>query len=163
VLIYLHNSWFKKIVYHTNHISVERALLGRENVQQTVRLVLMNAFKHSDHELTELMHSLFADCPSLFEALLPRSEQESLKQNDEADSMMRLPEDALHKRPAAIGRIQPKYCKEVLKLPMYDRQMSDQFKSGLRKAYADDYRLPNIYHFGHTAIQWCKKLAFTDP
>jgi len=51
--------WFKKIVYHTNHSNVERSLLNRENVQQTVRLLLAHAFQHSDPELTSLFTELY--------------------------------------------------------------------------------------------------------
>ncbi|KAN0085068.1 hypothetical protein V8E54_001535, partial [Elaphomyces granulatus] len=51
--------WFKKIVYHTNHSNVERSLLNRENVQQTVRLLLAHACQHSDPELTSLFTELY--------------------------------------------------------------------------------------------------------
>jgi hypothetical protein len=67
-----------------------------------------------------------------------------------------------HLRPAAIGCIQTKYSQEQLNLPTRGALMSDEFKSMLRRAYQDDYKMPNIMHFGTAAIQWCKKLSFTD-
>jgi hypothetical protein len=38
----------------------------------------MNAFKDNEPELTMLVQELYQQCPTLFETLLPRSEQESL-------------------------------------------------------------------------------------
>ena len=45
-------------MYFTNHQNVEKALLGRENLQQTVRLILNNAFTQQEPELTKLFQGM---------------------------------------------------------------------------------------------------------
>jgi hypothetical protein len=50
--------WFKLIVYITNHSNIEKTMLAKENLRQTVRLLLLNAFYHSDPELTESFANL---------------------------------------------------------------------------------------------------------
>lgn len=48
----------------------------RENLQQTVRFILANAFVVSDPALTKLFHDIFAAAPTLFDTIIPRSEQQ---------------------------------------------------------------------------------------
>ena len=120
-------------MYMTNHSNVERALLTKENVQLTVRLLLMNAFEHSDPELTKLFLELYSECPSLFKMWLPRSEVESLVPDDE-EVLIR--GDETHLRPIAIGCIQPQYVRGVLKLPCREKDMDAAFETDLRIAYS---------------------------
>ena len=65
-------------MYFTNHQNVEKALLARENLQQTVRLILSNAFADRDPGLTKLLQRMHLKIPSLFESLLPKSELETV-------------------------------------------------------------------------------------
>jgi hypothetical protein len=140
-------------------------MLLQENVQQTVRLALLNAFKETDSGLTEMLLDLNRRCPTLFDSLLPKSEQESLleKEDDENDDIV-IQGDDNHKRPSAIGCLQAKYCREELGLPTRssDLALPPWFGRLLREAYGRDYNMPNIVHFGKAAIQWCKKFSFFD-
>ena len=125
--------FFKLIVSLISHSNVEKIMLGRENVRFIVRMLLMNAFSNPEPQLTQMIQQLYRDIPSLFESLIPQSEQESLittatdkvDEGDEAD----LDEGALlstndpaaqinHIRPTVIGCLQPKHCKKVLHLPV---------------------------------------------
>lgn len=161
--------WYKKIIYDTNHRNVERALLQRENVQQTVRLILANAFRRTDRELTELFYELYTECPSIFDPVLPLSERLGLEAvltedyyTGDDESELRLDSDDTHIHPAALGRIAPGYAGDVMKLPLRSRGMSDSFRRLLRASYHTDYSMPNIFEFGKVAIQWSKKFAFDD-
>ncbi|KAN0083487.1 hypothetical protein V8E54_002575 [Elaphomyces granulatus] len=75
--------------------------------------------------------------------MLPRSEIEDYIAEDDEESQMALTDDGGHICPAAIGCIQAKHAKEVLNLP-------------------NSYDMVNVIEFGKVAIQWSKKLAFTD-
>ena len=137
-------------------------MLQRENLQQTIRLVLLGAFGREEPEITALVRGLSVSCPSLFEVILPRSEQELLV--EDVDDMIDIVEDAAHKRPKAIGCLQPSYVRDTLQLPTRcSINMPMDFRIALRRAYEQDYTMPNIIHFGTAAIHWCKKISFFDP
>lgn len=160
-------SWYKKIIYHTNHSNVELALLNRKNVQQTVRLLLAKAFEHSNPDLTLVFNELYRECPSLFEQVLPRSEVADyvnlLEEGFDDDELkLKLPEDSTQYRPAAITCIQPKYAKDTLQLPTRPSQMSDNFRKLYTKAFKDDYGMTDIVEFGKAVVRWSKKVAFDD-
>lgn len=135
-------------------------MLKQENLQQTVCLILLKAFADSEPALTALFQRLYRDCPSLFDFILPQLKKKMLMKNDE--SQLSILEDTNHIRLAAIGCLQPKYCCEILELPTRSSAMSAGFRGALWKAYNEDYQMPNIHHFSHTAIKWCRKLSFTD-
>jgi len=123
-------------------------------------------FSRQTAEITALVRELNENCPTLFETLLTRSEQEnfSVALIDEADSQVMIASDANRLRPAAIGRLQATYCRDFLGLPTRaTAALPDAFRSALRIAYEKDYGIPNLRHFGKGAIQWCKKVAFHDP
>lgn len=50
--------YFKKIIHQTNHVQVEKALLMRQNLLQTIRLILSDGFSESDPILTRLFAGL---------------------------------------------------------------------------------------------------------
>jgi hypothetical protein len=62
-----------------NQHGVERELLLRENTRQTARFVLENAFAHIEPEITQLIQGIYRSYPSIFQAILPRSEQVDLE------------------------------------------------------------------------------------
>lgn len=159
--------WFKLIVYLTNHSKVEKTMLGKENLQQTIRLLLLNAFQHTDPELTESFAGLRDKCPALFASILPCAEQEQLAINaavpvEEDEEECGLLSDDAHLRATAINRIQARYARVTLKLPLRSAHMTTKFRQQLRHAYIVEYGLPHIYEFGTSAIRWCKKLSFYD-
>ena len=57
---------FKKAVYYTNHRKVELALLLRENLNITIRLLLLDAFAIANPRLTQFFKDLHEQCPGLF-------------------------------------------------------------------------------------------------
>ena len=140
-------------------------MLAKENLQQTVRLILLNAFKMTDPELTAFFKDMKPLCPNFFSTLLPRSEQEALAikaEQDEDESELFLQSDQTHIRPSTIGRIKPSYAEEKLGLPLRPAQMQPAFRQQLREAYKNDYQKPNIFEFGTSVLQWCRKLSFLD-
>jgi len=156
--------YFKDVVYNTNHRGVEFALLMKENFRQTVRLVLANSFRSEENAaITRILQELNKNCPSLFASILPRSEQTAYKPDgDDDEDEMDIQPDNLHLRPLAIGSIPAKYCKETLNVPTRSSKLSDEFKSALAKAYAEDYHRPNIVGFSKKVLLWSKKFSFTD-
>jgi hypothetical protein len=62
---------YKKEIYYTNYQHPERDLLNRENLQQTVRLLLLDAFTQSDPRLTTQIKHLHDVCPDILDSLLP--------------------------------------------------------------------------------------------
>ncbi|OXV08563.1 hypothetical protein Egran_03674, partial [Elaphomyces granulatus] len=157
---------FKKVIYTTNHQHPERDLLHKENIRQTLRLILTNSFSH-EPTITRVVKEIFAVCPLLFSTLLPRSEQMDLagsliSQNDDDDDEYVQP-DSRHSQPTATGCIKAKYCKEVLALPTRVSHLTAAFRNLLAKAYGEHYGMPNIIVFSHGVFQWCKKFSFFDP
>ena len=157
--------FFKKIVYDTNHRRVEKELLSKENMRQTLRLVLADAFD-DEPQLTTFMHELYAQCPSLFSAILPKSEQSNDahgENEDEDDDYTQVMPDAKHIQPTVLGCIQGKYCRDTLGLPTRNINMKAVFSKALTESYGRDYGMPHIISFSNSTFQWCKKVSFTDP
>lgn len=99
---------FKKWIYSTNYRNLEKDLLMKENLRQTLRLVLANGFKE-DEVATQLVKDIHKACPSLFATILPRSEQTSLEPiDDDNNELEGIVGDSGHISPSAIGCIQAK-------------------------------------------------------
>jgi len=98
---------FKKEMYYTNHVNVERILLTRENLQQICRLLLLNSFIISDSKLTQTMQSLCHDCSTLFDSLMSRSE----KKDDQDEAYLSIIDDQTHSKVTVIDRLQIYHCK----------------------------------------------------
>lgn len=154
--------WFKQIVYNTNYSNVEKHLLSRENMQQTIRLALLGAFQDTEPAITTQLSELYDYCPVLFESLLPKSEraEEDFEDND----TLRIKEDSSHSRAKASHRLQPKHCREVLNLPIRSSVLHkhDTLRRRLRNAYEEDYGMGNVVEFGKSSLTWCKKFSFDD-
>ena len=136
-------------------------MLLRENLKQTVRLLLLNVYASTESVLTALIHEIYDDCFFLFESLLSRFEQEELIE-DENESELWIVFIVNHKRSSTVDRLEFKYCREVLHLSIKAFTLSADFKTALRKAYSVNYMMSHIMHFNTSAIQWCKKLTFYD-
>lgn len=156
------HKWFKQIIYESNFSNVERHLLGRENMQQTLRLIILGSFEQSESVLTVQIRRLHAKCPALFESLLPKSERQEDETNDE--DFLHIQSDIIHSRPLGLHRLQPKYCHQVLDLPTRSPMLHqyNRLRNQLRLAYEKDYEMHSIYEFGTAPIMWCKKLSFHD-
>jgi hypothetical protein len=153
------------IIYFTNHRNPEKDLLSKENLRQTLRLILANAFTDSeaDRKITAVVQDIFARCPSLFSTILPRSELGSdttLEEDDEDERHVW--SDNAHQQVSVIGCKSARYCREQLLLPTRASQMESSFRVALRDAYGADYGMPNIAQFDVSTFQWCKKLSFFD-
>ncbi|KAL8798787.1 MAG: hypothetical protein Q9200_007697 [Gallowayella weberi] len=152
---------YKMQIYNTNYRDVERALLGSENLKQTIRLILQDAFAISEPVLTQLFKDLQAECPVLVNKLLPQSEKTHDILDD--DSYLFLKSDANHSQPAALGRLQAKLVRNELSLPIRSSAMDQAFQKMLRTSYEIDYGMSNVMHFGVASIPWSKKVNFNDP
>jgi hypothetical protein len=146
---------FKKRVYETNHRNVEKLLLGKINVQITIRFLLLDAFKDSDPELTAAMRDTFDDCPTLLDAALSRTDRVDLDDLREDDDQCDLGNSAgvSHKRPALIGRVARAELRHAIHpanedhpLPVRREDMQRAFRTLLREAYVADYGQPEIFH-----------------
>ncbi len=151
-------SKFKKKIYYTNHVNVERVLLTHENLQQTCWLLLLNAFKSSELELIQTMQSLNRDCSTLFDFLLSRSE----KSDNKNKAYLSIIDNKLHSKALIIDHIQAQHCRWVLDLSTWISKLSEKHKEDLRSAYKLNYQMHEIVHFDQKSISWCKKLSFTD-
>ncbi len=98
---------FKKKMYYTNHVNVERILLTQENLQQICRLLLLNSFIIFDSELMQTMQSLYHDYSTLFDSLMSRSE----KKDDQNEAYLSIIDDQTHSKVTVINRLQIYHCK----------------------------------------------------
>ena len=87
------------------------------------------------------------ECPSLFDALLPRSEQADFFKQVADDSLLMLLPSTDYLKPAVIGRISATHCRDQLNLPTRSSQLDFGFKTELRIAYERDYQIPAMYHW----------------
>ena len=137
----------------------------------TLRLLIMNGFKHSDPELTKFIQAIYKDNPLLFQNMMPNSEIESLAADDASkneaelendDEQSVLPEaDDVHLRPSAIGCIPVQHVRTILGFPLRQLQMEKDFTAAFSKSYSRDYNKPHVDHFGKVPLQWSKKVSFT--
>jgi hypothetical protein len=150
-------------VYNTNHTNIEKALLGRENMQQTVRILLNNGMQDTDAELSAVFQELQEQCPTLFDTLLPRSEQNVDRPVIDEEEVQFISSN-MHRRPTATGYIPSSFIRTTLKLPVRisDLDKNEHFSSLLTTAYMDSYKHKNVEEFGSKWLSWFKKVGFTD-
>ena len=128
----------------------------------------MDTWENDEPQVTAVVKTLYRKCPTLFDTLLSRSDQESLRssliKHDEEEDEIILQSDDMHKRVTATGRLSTKYCTEILHMPnrASDSLMTTHFKSQLRSAFAEDYGVSNVIYFGAYSFQWCRKISFTS-
>ena len=139
-------------------------MLRKENFRQTLRLTLLGAFSDTEPELTTTLQELYQQCPTLFATLLPRSELETRAELlDVEESYLAVTGDAEHLRPSAVGKLAPKYVRDILKLPTRASQtLPQEFRTGFRIAFDIDYGMPNERQYGKQAFSWCKRIGFDD-
>ena len=165
--------WFKKVVYQTNHINVEKLLLEHESLRQSVRLILLDTWLEDEPKVTGIIKDIYRLCPTLFDTMLSRIEQQDLRslfiqhEDEQSEATLRedgIQADTMHKHVTATGQLRINYCKDTLQVPTRasDPLMTPAFKSQLREAFTQDYNIPNIMYFGVSAFQWFKKIAFTS-
>ncbi|MCJ1360231.1 MAG: hypothetical protein MMC33_010234 [Icmadophila ericetorum] len=139
----------KDKVLQTNYRDVEKPLLMKESVQQTVRFLNLGAFSDTDPELTQMMGVLGKTCPALIAAYSPASESvfhfDDPQQDLGVDTVLdqiELAGDNKHFKPSSVAN-----C---------------HFASSLRWAFAREYQKPNIFSFGRLPLQWCRRLSYDD-
>lgn len=119
----------------------------------------MDAWKIEEPQITTLIKNLYRTCPSLFDTLLSKSDQDSLRsllvEHDNENDKIVLQPNTRHKNITATGRLRTKYCKEVLKVLLCasDPLTTTDFKSQLRNAFAQDYNMQNVMYFGPYGFQ----------
>ena len=149
--------YFKKIVYYINHSNIERIMLFRKNLRQTLRLFLLNGFAYFEPKISQLIKHIYQKCSSLFFVLLFRSKQLLFEQNDFDFRLSVVLKDNQHFRCNVIDRLNFKYCRKILKLSTRffenARLMSQSFKAAFQFVYRTDYSIFNVMHFETDAIQ----------
>lgn len=136
-------------------------MLQMQNLEHSCRLVLMGAWHGEESVATALIRAVNKSCPDLFNSMLPRSEQNLLR--DTYDDQVDIVSDAQYYKPATIGALTAEYCKNVLHVPTRaGKQLAIDFIRDLLQAFGNEYGQPGILEFGNKAIHWCKKVAFTD-
>lgn len=73
---------FKKQIFSTNYRNLEKDLLLKENLRQSLRFLLVGSF--DDKLTTTLIKDLYTQCLALFSTLLLRLEAISLTEAEEA-------------------------------------------------------------------------------
>ena len=135
--------YFKKMMYYINHSNIEKTMLLRENLDQTVRLLLQNDFAQVESEVTQLIKNVYNSCSSLFSTLLSRSKQMQLE--DDSKSRVTIVQDVNHLQFKIIDCLKSRYCRERLQLSTRSSKntavMSRSFKATLRAVYARDYQI----------------------
>ena len=152
---------FKKIIYQSNFQHPELFLLEREQLQQTIRLVLADAFNEDDFESHEIIRRVQETCPALFELLVPRSDLTlgGFEDEDEdADDEVGEDQSAVK----AIGRVTSEYVTFVWKLPTKatTESMPKAFRAAMREVYQQDFG-QNVTHF-RGQLHYFNKFAYTD-
>lgn len=140
----------------------------RQNLMQTIRLILGNAFLISHLTLTHLFSDIWRQCPTLFDTAIPRSEQqvftEELENKDDDEDELDLDVSSngnslrmvQHLRTKVIGRIKDRFVK-AQGLPTRSSQMDDIFYRNLQSAYGDQgYQIFKIIGFGNGGLRYCK-------
>ena len=128
----------------------------------------MDAYETSEPIITGILKTLYRKCPLLFDSLVTKSEQRSLSpamdEGESDDESALLQSGASYGNVNVIGRLWHKYCVDVLRVPIRPSHelMTQGFKSMLRAALKKDFGMPNIMHFGNSALQWYKKISFTS-
>ncbi|KAK4118237.1 hypothetical protein N657DRAFT_404638 [Parathielavia appendiculata] len=145
------------------------------NFQETMRLLLQNAFQYDDPELTSEMIALYQQCPALFNKVLSRTdrnEMDTLLENEDHEMEVDQSADRNHLKPSAINRIPIKSVvathsvNDGNRIPTCsgDLNTTSTWRCHLRLAYQYDYGKPAQYPspFENRPIQWSRKFGFTD-
>ncbi|KAI0550498.1 hypothetical protein F4679DRAFT_204194 [Xylaria curta] len=160
----MNNRQWKTVVTHTNHRSPEKALFEYENLVQTIRLTLIDGFKHDEPEITAILQDLSKTVPTIFAGLLPQDTDVSKEDAEDLDDptiSMKIVSDENHHGPSVLVRIKDKHCKEVLGLPVREAELSVAFRAKLRDAYRTDYD-KNIIAASGSRFKWWKKVSFAN-
>ena len=155
-------SQLKLWIQSSNFRHVEKFLLHRENITQTLRLALGDGFLNSDPDLTVTLKRLYQGCPSVFESVLPVADRYTHEEKEEGRT--EIIGDKNHKDPIAALFLQPIYVRTTLKLPQSAADLKDTetpFNTALRNSYRDDYG-SDIATLGKHVLKWCKRLSFID-
>lgn len=147
----------------TNHRGVEKALILRENKQQTIRTLLGQAYINTEPALTEMMIRMHKSCPELFKCILLRSEH-YFNEPDEDEMYVSLLNTPNHENPRAFACISRWYAQHKLDLPLWPAKLlrDNSFLLQLREAYIQDYKVRSFVEWGRSPLQWCTKFSFTN-
>ncbi|ROW07924.1 hypothetical protein VMCG_03429 [Cytospora schulzeri] len=167
---------FKTLVYGTNYTNIEKVMLMKVNVQETIRFVLRNAFQHSDPDLTVKLTDLYQKCPDLFDQVLARADRSAIKDDlglddfvvdvtDSADEQHRYP-TAINAIPTTEYRATRHQINAGQQLPSFpsDPYAEPEFRHHVRLAFEKDYGKPPQHPstFLRQRIQWSRKFGFTS-
>jgi hypothetical protein len=153
---------YKNFITNTNHQNPEKDLLDFEVLMQTVRLVGIDAFKHDDPEITDMIQRLIASAPTLFSSLVPHEAavvDASNKDLDDPSVSLKIVDDNSHHRTRATIRLKAMHCKSVLGLPIIDKDISamQDFHTKLTTAYKAEYDMNIVVLPSNNPVRWWKR------
>lgn len=137
---------------------------------ETIRLLLRNAFRHSDPELTDTLVDLYKQCPTLLDGILARTDKVELD-DTEYDAISNESGDADHlnarvinqitARQELIGMVHPINCGNCM--PTRGNTNFDvTFHDKLREVYINEYHKAPLTIFDNKPVQYARKFGFTN-
>lgn len=156
----------KDDITSTNHQNPERDLLRRQSLEWTMRLLIQNGFPEYPR-LTHQMQDLFATCPKLFEAILPRSEQSAFDARVQEGASSAAAQDGgiatdpHHSGVIAGERVDEEYCKLTLKVPLTAARMPTNLRKDMQTAYRNHYEM-SVIPTDSRVLKWWGRFSFDD-
>ncbi|KAI1102952.1 hypothetical protein F4804DRAFT_247491 [Jackrogersella minutella] len=148
-----HKLW-KRVVYTTNHKAPERDLFVFENVIQTIRFLLLNAFADTDSELTQQMHELNNRMPSLFSLILRGIHVVGESQEDEDDDAADISWTAQH---SVVFRLE-----KLDNIPDNASVMDLHLRSLVTQSYSRDCNQQVTIMGTSQVLKWWKKISWDE-
>lgn len=135
----------------------------KESLQQTLRLILHDAYSHTDPHITSQIKTIHLLYPSLLSGLLPHSssiqDMDGIEDEGQLEVMV---STQSHRMVTVIEKLAEEYCRTTLRLPIRPSQMDVAFIRTIQQAYNREYKMPNIYKMGKGRVRWWKKVGFYD-
>jgi hypothetical protein len=111
------------------------------------------------------MSKLYNNCPTLFDAILPRTDHRDMTEDELDYELDTEAGNKAHHRATVIGQVSVKNVVHPINnngdLPTKPVRMTDSFQAQLRRAYVESYEQPEIYVF-QGRLQYANRFAFTD-
>ncbi|KAL7624010.1 hypothetical protein AAE478_001475 [Parahypoxylon ruwenzoriense] len=169
-----HKLW-KRVVYTTNHRAPEKDLFHWENVTQTIRFLLLDAFADTDNELTAQLQKLNKTMPTLFSFILRgirvvNENQENEDDDEIADNSWTVQHSVVFKlkkmdgipdNASVVGRLNTKSCRET-HLPTKESQMDPQLRSLVTNSYNHDYNRQVTIMGSSQVLKWWKRISWDE-
>jgi len=156
-------------VYYQPSRAPKKDLFTCENFAQTLRFLLLDAFKDTDPHLTQQIKLLHEMVSTVFSPLFPGTEVPGVVR-DAADTMAPTSRSSgattamdagSHTKVATVGRLSSGDCR-ASGLPLKQSVMIDMMRAQLATAYERDYGRGVTLMPTAQRLRWWKKVSFND-